>query len=185
MVQHGTVLYLYYTVYTFTDTEECTLTFTEVMKHRSGLPYSDKHAHKLTHTLLHIHTHTYTHIHIHIHTHTVPAQIKLCYNNPIWDGLDFHSESTHIMMLWWVPVWECVFETEREGMEGTLCVMGYKLFYILNPHPCPHTRAHTHTHTHTRRVKYRSCGGVFLTLTACAFAEGLKGRMVNQVNNSQ
>lgn len=26
-----------------------------------------------------------------------PAQIKMCYNNPIWDGLDSRSESTHIM----------------------------------------------------------------------------------------
>lgn len=26
-----------------------------------------------------------------------PAQIKMCSNNPIWDGLDSHSESTHIM----------------------------------------------------------------------------------------
>lgn len=26
-------------------------------------------------------------------------RIKMCFNNPIWDGLDTHSESTHIMML--------------------------------------------------------------------------------------
>lgn len=52
---------------------------------------SNKQAHTLTHTLTHRETHTITLVAL--------AQIRLCYNNPIWDGLDSHSESTHIMML--------------------------------------------------------------------------------------
>lgn len=111
-IRYGTVLFVYYVFYTFTVTERCVPTFTQVRKHRSGL----------TDSLTNMHTHWHTLC----HTHSVAlARIKLCYNNPIRDDLDSHSESNHIMMLWWVPVRLCVCTRENVS-----CFMCHRLYSV-------------------------------------------------------